>query len=443
LNAATLRDQPDQSDEFEVCRDFDRGVPILMAYAPGLRTHATLLWRRFDRQLIRLGKDLEVDVEIMGGETSQGVPEHLRRTMEARAAVRQELLQQDDASNTAKDKASNSLTIEPSFLSACSRVANQEAERQINKPLQFLFDIYRTRYGFTDQQINAFDGEASFAMRTSIYITLRKHPSREILGTIRLVRAPYGRRYAFSKATGAIVSDHSGNFGPTVEKLLPFEIEPRGQGPGSELEFPEADRYRYQKDIRMPPMTLGPDIRFYEFTNRNKPIGGGEFRPLPLEMALRVKLPRDALGPASVNESSDSESVHYSSGELIEIGTFAIAKSAPPEVKFEIFRQLVKVIERLSQNQHVVLWNRTKYPVLFKGLGFQIVGRPFESRNVKQSVMRAESGSFIKRVSELVASASSGAASSKGPVNDDDPFANQIRDIEKDVASSQTEPATR
>jgi hypothetical protein len=408
LNAGALSESSKSEDEFQDCRDFSKGLPLLIAYAPGAGTQVTQWWRRFALENVQLGNGLDVEVEIMGAETTQGLPENLRHRIEPQ---------------------------ESSFVNVCNRVASQEAERRIDESLKFVFEIYRNRYGFADKQINTFAGEAAFAIRTSVYLTVRRRSDREILGTVRLVRSPYGRRYVEDKATGAIIADHSGSFGPAVEKMLPFEIERRQSGASSDLEFPEADRYRYELDIKQPSTTLGPDIRFYEFTDRSKPIANGEFRPLPLEMALRVKLPREAPGRVSVRESNDAITVHYSTGELIELGIFAVAKSAPAEVKQEIFRQFAALVAKLSKDQHVVLWGTTKYPRLYSSMGFQIFGEPFVAKNVKQSVIRVEAKEFVQRVSALADAENAQAVVQGSSANERNEFLKQIDEVEKDVSS--------
>lgn len=378
------------------CGDLDKGLPYRIAYSQSFNQDATLWWRQLSREELVLGGNRRVAIETMGSETTLGIPESIETWLGQALRTRSPAYTQ---------------TLKSSLVAECMKIGDIQADRVINDVLRFVLDIYAQRYKFSERDIRKLQGQTFFSVRTSTYFIVRDLSSQAILGTIRAVRAPYGRRYVVRASGGNIVDDHTGDFGPIVAELLPHEAPPRQKrlevaGAGK-LEkawaFPVEDDLGYQYNIKQGPTSLGPDAHFTYFSDRKKTVEFGDFRPLPMEIGFKVKLPREGSGTLSPKESNSELSVYYAAGEIIELGNLAIAKNAPRDVWDHLFRRLAQWVEDLSKTRQVGLWNRTLVPRLFEPLGFSTFGERFDSP-ASQPIyaMRAEVPHFVARVRELI-----------------------------------------
>lgn len=427
LNSKAVTRAPAQDPEFrkvlaslhQICGDFDTGLPFRIAFAPGFNQDVTLWWRRLSRDEVVLDETTRVEVETMGAEATLGIPASLDSWL-------QQALETKDRTATLKLKAD--------LVAECMKIADTQTERVIDDALQFVLGIYARRYKLTPNEVSKIAGEYLFSVRTSTFFIVRDRASKAILGSIRAVRAPYGRRYVAKATGGHPLEDHSGSFGPVVAELLPHETPPRA----SNNKIPIADSKGYENHLESGPPRFGPASTFSYLFERSKTVEGGEFRPLPLELALKVKVPRDAPGTLNQDESNNDLRVYYGAGELIELSGLAIAKDAHPLVWNELFRRVAKKIENLTTTRHVTLWNRTVAPRIFEPLGFERAGDGFQHVGQKPFyVMRAEAATFVTRVQELIQT----RITTQNKTVDSAPTVNELSgQLEKELASIQLRP---
>lgn len=266
----------------------------------------------------------------------------------------------------------------------------------INESLDFVLNQYAARRAWGPEFREKLRQVAEDFRYESVYLTVRDPNSKKIVAALRLVRAPYGRRYkvALPAHPGAlksqVIEDLAGNFGPTWAK---FNI----LGSAFRSPFvpvlgnPFQDLKNYADILKE---QQGREMHGRPFLETESQVVQTMRAPrLPMEDLLKITLPRSAEGmPETADQSATG--VYWSAGELFEPGNFAVLKEAGVEAKLgllELFSNFLKSGGSfgIEARKNIRMFTYNDIPKLYTRLGFKIIGNEIIKENVSWKVLEA------------------------------------------------------
>lgn len=396
-----------------LCTD-PKALPLQISTNDSAEMWSTTIWRTLRTQ--------SIENHVVSVEGAQQIPyapqfwsaflDHFRRDSELQRMYK------DIIRNDAKAKRFPNFDYWVYFNTndLCSGSAQHAWAQTYEDVFQFVIDTYAATYGFGPDFAQKIRYQSVSNSDRMHYVIVRSKASNELLGLLRLVAAPYGRRYVVKKGAApsedsAIIKDESGAFGPSVYDVEKIPVSVMDRTPTG-LRYVSAptwqETYRNWKSAAERVAKMRESLSIKEIgplpqweSLDGKALDSDWFSELPLERNYRIKLPRNALGSLAKGESDPEGEVYYAAGILVEPGNFVIRRGSSSTVKAMIFRQLIEETVSTFGKWPVMFWVESRFTRLYSPLCFKVRG----TRNAEQGrtayIMSVSKEVLLKRLSAL------------------------------------------